>query len=593
MISSRSCGRTTAKGCCRRLTEAAATGTSRRDRAPATAASAASAARVTGQRPSSWPHAVRAQSRQFAPAARRPSVSSARTRRAPARRARARSAAPSPASAASSAAPRARLDALGRRRAGGRQPHEHAAAVGGVALARREARGREPVDHPHGARVAQPQAAGERVDRCARRPTRAARRAPPAARRSSPPRPRSRRGSGPRARRSSRPPRSCRDPSVPKAYMLATHMIDEDHRDDPWDKAREAQREDVAGIFAPRERRCPECGADQRADGRKCTNCGADLTARYERRRPQHPPPAAVRRHRRGRADRGRRSRSSRACASDASDRAGARGRRAEGARRGRAPRQVRDGEPVVAAGPAAAAGEDVDPAPGAAADRRRGGRSPRTPAPRVPAGTLDGDIKGTRCTLYPATDEPPRRRDRPGHARRALRLRRLHLELEGNDNRTARLRPPVLARDRLRARPLHVVQDRRRAPARAAACWSACRWRSRAGTPQAPASGATSSPASRPRRRASASGAGVCFGPPRPHGPTFFHSDSCFGGTTSQMITPMTLSSRPNARPDPLAVALAARQVRGDDRGQQPGVEEPEGGRAEQREDRSCQVPR
>jgi hypothetical protein len=36
----------------------------------------------------------------------------------------------------------------------------------------------------------------------------------------------------------------------------------------------------------------------------------------------------------------------------------------------------------------------------------------------------------------------------------------------------------------------------------------------------------------------------------PVPHGPTFFHSESAFGGTISQTTTPMTLSRSPDASP-------------------------------------------
>ena len=214
-------------------------------------------------------------------------------------------------------------------------------------------------------------------------------------------------------------------------------MIDEDHRDDAWEKAREAQRDDVAGIFAPRERRCPECGADQRADGRKCTNCGADLTARYERRTARNtrrpllfagivavvliavaiPVISSLR--------------------SDASDQrareAVAQKARVEAERQ----RQIRDGKPVVAAGPKAAAGEDVTRH---RAQLLTAGEAAITQdaRARVQAGTLDGDIKGTRCTLYPATDE--RRAAETDPATRAARYDCVAYTsmLEGNDNRTA-----------------------------------------------------------------------------------------------------------------------------------------------------------
>ena len=39
----------------------------------------------------------------------------------------------------------------------------------------------------------------------------------------------------------------------------------------------------MAAVLAPRERRCPSCGAVQRGPGRRCTSCGADLTERFAR----------------------------------------------------------------------------------------------------------------------------------------------------------------------------------------------------------------------------------------------------------------------------------------------------------------------
>ncbi len=49
------------------------------------------------------------------------------------------------------------------------------------------------------------------------------------------------------------------------------------------------------------------------------------------------------------------------------------------------------------------------------------------------------------------------------------------------------------------------------------------------------------------PASSARAGGGGL---PPRPNGPIFFHSESAFGGTTSQISTPTALSSRPLASP-------------------------------------------
>ena len=184
-------------------------------------------------------------------------------------------------------------------------------------------------------------------------------------------------------------------------------MIDEDHRDDAWEKAREAQRDDVAGIFAPRERRCPECGADQRADGRKCTNCGADLTARYERRTARNT----------------RRPLLFAGIAAARADRGGDPGRLEPAQRRVRASGRARpiaqkarveaERQRQIARRQAGASPPGRRPRRARTSTRHRAqlltaGEAAITQdaRARVQAGTLDGDIKGTRCTLYPATDE-------------------------------------------------------------------------------------------------------------------------------------------------------------------------------------------
>jgi type II secretory pathway pseudopilin PulG len=50
---------------------------------------------------------------------------------------------------------------------------------------------------------------------------------------------------------------------------------------DPWAAARASQRDDVHRALAPRQRHCPACGAAQSGAGRRCTSCGADMTARF------------------------------------------------------------------------------------------------------------------------------------------------------------------------------------------------------------------------------------------------------------------------------------------------------------------------
>jgi hypothetical protein len=184
--------------------------------------------------------------------------------------------------------------------------------------------------------------------------------------------------------------------------MLGAQMTDQQH-DDPWAKARAAQRDDVAAVLAPRERRCPACGSVQRASGRVCTDCGADLTARVERGRSKRPLMfaavvavvlAAI---------------AIPVVAGMRDDAAGERERAAERLRERIADeraRQQRDAIPVRAAGPAAAAGEDL------LAHRERliadaEERIARDAQARVAAGTLDGgDIEGAQCEPYPRTAE-------------------------------------------------------------------------------------------------------------------------------------------------------------------------------------------
>lgn len=204
--------------------------------------------------------------------------------------------------------------------------------------------------------------------------------------------------------------------------------------EDPWAKARESQRDDVAAALAPRERRCPRCGSVQRGAGRHCSECGADLTARAPRRIPWRvlliagaavlvvtaiaiPVIAGLRDD-----------------AADERERAAQRQARLIEAER---VRQVRDAKPVRAEGLAATAGEEP------IAHRRRlladaESRITADARKRVAAGTLDGDIKGTSCEIFPETAARRAAEEDP-----ATRVGRYDCvaytsKLEGNQNRTA-----------------------------------------------------------------------------------------------------------------------------------------------------------
>jgi hypothetical protein len=209
---------------------------------------------------------------------------------------------------------------------------------------------------------------------------------------------------------------------------------DEQH-DDPWAAARAAQRDDVRSVLAPRERRCPTCGAVQHGPGRRCHECGADLTARVSRWRslPKFaiaagifvvlaaaaiPLVGALR-----------------------DDAAGERARQAArqaALREAERQRQVRDARPVHATGPAAAAGED--PLEHRARLLERGEQAITNDArARVTAGTLaSGDIKGTDCDVFPSTDaRRAAERDPATHVGRYDCVA-FTSKLEGNQNRTA-----------------------------------------------------------------------------------------------------------------------------------------------------------
>jgi hypothetical protein len=172
--------------------------------------------------------------------------------------------------------------------------------------------------------------------------------------------------------------------------------------EDPWARARDSQREDVAAALAPRERRCPNCGATQREAGRVCSNCGADLTQRAPRRIPWRPlliagavvvAVAAISVPVVG------------ALRDDAADeRERAEQRQAQLIEQERA-RQVRDGRPVRARGPAPAA--DEDPLTYRARLLERAEQLLTADAnKRIAAGTLSGaEIKGTDCGPFPETE--------------------------------------------------------------------------------------------------------------------------------------------------------------------------------------------
>jgi hypothetical protein len=174
-----------------------------------------------------------------------------------------------------------------------------------------------------------------------------------------------------------------------------------DEADDPWAKARASQREDVAAALARRERRCPRCGAIQRGGGRHCSDCGADLTARAPRRIPWRalliagaavlavtaiaiPVIAALR--------------------DDAAEERERAAQRQAALREAERARQIRDARPVRADGPAAAAGEDPL-AHRARLLERAEALITADARKRVAAGTLDGDIKGTQCDVFPETE--------------------------------------------------------------------------------------------------------------------------------------------------------------------------------------------
>jgi hypothetical protein len=174
----------------------------------------------------------------------------------------------------------------------------------------------------------------------------------------------------------------------------------EDQHEDPWEAARAAQRDDVKAVLAPRERRCPSCGAVQRGAGRRCASCGAELTARFARWRALRrfvyagvallalaavavPVVSSLREDASGERERAAR----RQAALEAAERA----------------RLARDARPIRADGPPLKAGDD--PLAHRATLVRRAETLVAADAQRrVAAGTIDGDIHGASCSPFPTT---------------------------------------------------------------------------------------------------------------------------------------------------------------------------------------------
>jgi len=203
---------------------------------------------------------------------------------------------------------------------------------------------------------------------------------------------------------------------------------------DPWAAARASQRDDVAAALAPRERRCPACGHVQRDGGRLCSNCGADLTARAPRRIPWRALLLA------GAAVVVLAAIAVPVVSSLRDDAAGERKRAAEHQaqlREAERARQIRDARPVRAEGPAPATGQD--PLAHRAQLLRFGEQKITADArARVAAGTLDGDIKGTECEVFPGTEGRRAAEQDPATPVGRYECVAYTSKLEGNQNRTA-----------------------------------------------------------------------------------------------------------------------------------------------------------
>jgi type II secretory pathway pseudopilin PulG len=177
---------------------------------------------------------------------------------------------------------------------------------------------------------------------------------------------------------------------------------DRDGQDDPWTTARASAREDVVAALAPRERRCPQCGAVQHDARRTCEHCGADLTQRSRRWRPSRRQlviagviavlvaavAVPVFSGTRDQAAKERKAAATRQARLEAAERA----------------RLTEDARPVRANGPAAKAGED--PLAHRTALVALGQTLlTRDAQARVAAGRLEGPVRGTSCTPYPKTE--------------------------------------------------------------------------------------------------------------------------------------------------------------------------------------------
>jgi hypothetical protein len=203
---------------------------------------------------------------------------------------------------------------------------------------------------------------------------------------------------------------------------------------DPWTDARASQRDDVAAALAPRERRCPACGSIQRNGGRLCSNCGADLTARAPRRIPWRALVIA------GAAIVVLAAIAVPVVSSLRDDAAGDRERaeqRQAKLREAERVRQVRDARPVRVKGPAPAADEDP------IAHRARlltfgEGKITEDAQARVTAGTLEGDVKGTECDVFPSTDERRAAEQDPATPAGRYDCVAYTSKLQGNQQRTA-----------------------------------------------------------------------------------------------------------------------------------------------------------